>query len=140
MAKLTLTHNHIKYKLDEFYKSMMFQYIMDMDSINRDERDILLFIFRKTIHFNKYSDRLGIYFISKSVGIGQVKTRQIIKQLEALELIHVERSTGGRIKSEKKFHLFSLHNSVIEIIFTGWLDIKDSKNFDAVDEEEGEIY
>lgn len=136
MANLTLTHNNKKYKLDEFYKSLMFQYIMDMDSINKDERDILLLIFRKTIHFNKYSDRLGIYFISKSVGIGQVKTRKIIKQLEYLELIYVERSTGGRIKSEKKFHLFSLHDSTIETIFFAWLGVKGDKNFYVGDEEE----
>ncbi|MDM5264564.1 hypothetical protein PF327_10200 [Sulfurovum sp. XTW-4] len=128
MSKLSVTYHGEKYELDEFYKSLLFQRIMDGD-FNRDERDVLLVIFRKTLHFDKWYDRLGIYWLSKAVGIGQNKLRQTLKQLEAKGLLEVEHSKGGRTNGNQKFSQFSLANDFIFLIVDKWLDIKMDNDF-----------
>ncbi len=128
MNKLTYTYQGEKYKLDEFYKTLMFQRIMDSD-FNRNERDVLLVIFRKTLHFNKNSDRLGHYWLSKNTGIGEQSLRTVIRQLEAKNLLCVERSKGGRTQSLKKFHKFSLSSDLIFIVFEKWLEVKVDNDF-----------
>ena len=132
--KISLVLDGVSYTVDEFFKSMVFQYIMDDESLDRDERDVLLLIFRKTLHFNKWSDRLGIYFMSTSIGIGQVKTRKAIKQLEDKHLISVERSKGGRVANNKKFHLFEIHGDFVSTVFGAWKLIKENQGFDIDDE------
>lgn len=126
--KLQITYNDECFELDEFFKSMMFQQIMDGD-FNRDERDMLLVISRKTIHFNKWYDRLGIYWLSKAIGIGQNKTREVIKQLIAKGLIEVEQSKGGRTESNKRFSKFSLSNELVFLVVDKWIKIKEKNNY-----------
>lgn len=128
MGKLRVTHDDESYVLDEFYKSMMFQQIMDGD-FSRDERDMLLVISRKTIHYNKWYDRLGIYWLSQAVGIGHNKTRQIIRQLEAKGLIEVEHSKGGRTESNKRFSKFALANDLVFLVVRKWIEVKEDNGF-----------
>ena len=128
MSRLQVTQNDETIELDEFYKSMMFQRIMDGD-FNRDERDVMLVIFRKTLHFDKWYDHLGIHWLSESVGICQSKLRKTIKQLEAKGLIEIERSKGGRIDSHKKFSKFSLANDFIFLVIREWVEIKEDNDF-----------
>jgi len=130
MSKLSVTHHGEEYELDEFYKSLLFQRIMDGD-FNRDERDVLLVVFRKTLHFDKLHDRLGIYWLSKAVGIGQNKLRQTLKQLEAKGLLAIEHSKGGRTDSNQKFSQFSLANDFISLIVDKWINIKIDNDFNA---------
>ena len=128
MSKLSVIRNEEKITLDEFFKSMMFQRIMDGD-FNRDERDLMLVIFRKTIHFDKWYDHLGIYWLSKAVGICQSKLRKTIKQLEAKGLIKVKRSKGGRTDSNKKFSRFSLSEDFIFLTVDNWIQVKEEQGF-----------
>lgn len=128
MSKLQVTYQDDNITLDEFYKSMMFQHIMNGD-FNRDERDVLLVVFRKTLHFDKWNDRLGMHWLSKAVGVGQNKLRQTIKQLEAKGLLEVEHSKGGRIDSSQKFSKFSLANDFIFIVVREWVEIKEEHGF-----------
>jgi len=128
VSKLQVTYQGDDITLDEFYKSMMFQRIMDGD-FSRDERDVMLVVFRKTLHFDKWNDHLGIYWLSESVGICQSKLRKTIKQLEAKGLIEIERSKGGRIDSHKKFSKFNLANDFIFLVVREWVEIKEDNDF-----------
>ncbi len=129
MSSLSVKYHGESIKLDEFYKSLLFQRIMDGD-FSRDERDVLLVVFRKTVHFDKWYDRLAIYNFSTAVGICQSKLRQTITQLEAKGLLDVEKSTGGRTDSTLKYHKFSLSNDLIFLVSDRWLEIKEENGYD----------
>ena len=128
MSKLKVTYQDDDIELDEFFKSLMFQRIMDGD-FSRDERDLMLVVFRKTLHFDKWHDHLGIYWLSGSVGICQSKLRKTIKQLEAKGLIELKRSKGGRIDSPERFSKFSLANDFISLVIREWVEIKEDNDF-----------
>lgn len=128
MSKLQVTYNGDEITLDEFYKSMMFQRIMDGD-FSRDERDVMLVILRKTLHFDKWYDYLGIHKLSQSVGVGENKLRKTINQLEAKGLIEIERSKGGRIDSPKKYNKFSLADNLIFLVVDKWIQVKENNDF-----------
>lgn len=125
MSSLSVTYSGESVKLDEFYKSLLFQLIMD-GSFNRDERDVLLVVFRKTIHFDKWDDRLAIFKFSKDVGVCQSKLRQTIMQLEAKGLLEVHKSKGGRTDSIKKYNKFSLSRDLVTLVTDKWIEIKES--------------
>lgn len=129
MSSLSVKYSGERVNLDEFYKSLLFQRIMDSD-FSRDERDVLLVVFRKTVHFDKWYDRLAIYNFSKAVGICQSKLRRTIAQLEAKGLLDVEKSTGGRTDSTLKYHKFSLSNDLIFLVADRWLEIKEENGYD----------
>ena len=128
MSDLCYSSDYGDIELDNFFKTLMFQRIMDGD-FNRDERDVLLVISRKTIHFNKWSDRIGIYTLSKLVGVGLAKTRQTLKQLEAKGLLDIERSKGGRTDSTKKYSEFSLSRDLIGLVVDKWENTKIENDF-----------
>ena len=115
-------------KLDEFFKSLMFQKIMDMD-LSRNERDVLLVIFRKTIHFEKWKDRIAMYWLSKACGVSLTTLRVTLERLENKSLIDIEKSTGGKSDSNKKYNEFSISNYLIESIYDKWENIKIDNNF-----------
>lgn len=114
--------------LDEFFKSLMFQRIMDAD-LNRNERDVLLVIFRKTIHYEKWTDRISMYWLSKAVGISDTTLRAAIERLENKSFIDVVRSTGGKSTSSKKYNEFSIHTYFVNMVFQKWEDIKLDNGF-----------
>jgi len=128
MANLKVTFRECEITLDEFYKSMMFQRVMDGD-FSRDERDLMLVISRKTLHFDKWYDHLSIHWLAGAVGMCQSKLRKTIKQLEAKGLVEVERSKGGRIDSPKKYSKFSLSDELIFIVVDDWHKIKEEQGF-----------
>ncbi len=115
--------------LDEFYKSLMFQYIMDGD-FNRNERDILLVIFRKTVHFEKWEDRISMYALCKAVGISETTLRATLERLEEKCLINIKRSKGGKcVYSNKKYNAFSLHTYLINAVYQKWEETKLENGF-----------
>ena len=114
--------------LDEFFKSLMFQRIMDSD-LNRNERDVLLVIFRKTIHYEKWTDRISMYWLSKAVGISDNTLRAAIERLENKSFIDVVRSTGGKSTSSKKYNEFSIHTYFVNMVFQKWENIKLDNGF-----------
>ena len=114
--------------IDEFYKSLMFQQIMDSD-LNRNERDVLLVIFRKTIHYEKWKDRISMYWLSKAVGISDLTLRATLERLENKSLIDINRSTGGKSTSNKKYNEFKIHTYFISMVFKKWENIKLENGF-----------
>jgi hypothetical protein len=114
--------------LDEFFKSLMFQQIIDAD-LSRNERDVLLVIFRKTIHFEKWKDRLSMYWLSKAVGISDTTLRAAIERLECKSFIDVVRSTGGKSSSSKKYNEFSINNYFVDRVYRIWEEIKRNNGF-----------
>ncbi|KAB7889734.1 replication protein [Poseidonibacter ostreae] len=115
--------------LDEFFKSLMFQQVMDSD-LSRNERDVLLVIFRKTIHYEKWNDRISMYWLSKTVGISPTTLRVTLKRLENKSFIDVTRSTGGKTVSSKKYNEFSIHTYLVNMVFKKWEEIKLYNGFD----------
>ena len=132
MTILSVTTQQNGYKetiqLDEFYKSLMFQSIMDGDH-PRNERDTMLVVFRKTIHFNKWSDHISMYWLSKAIGISENTLRETIKRLELKGFLTITKSKGGRTSSTKKFHSFSLSDEFLFMIFDKWYAIKEENGF-----------
>lgn len=128
MNTLTVTANDEQIQLDEFYKSLLFQHIMDGD-YPRNERDVMLVILRKTIHFNKWRDRISMYWFSKAVGIGEPTLKNTLQSLEAKGLLNVDKSKGGRTSSVKKYNSFSLSNELLLMIFDKWYQIKEENGF-----------
>lgn len=128
MSKLTVQYEGEEERLDEFFKSLVFQQIIDSKS-SAGEKLILSVIFRKTLHYDKWEDTIAMHWLSASVSICESKTRRIIKQLEAKGLITVTRSKGGKGNGAKRFHTFSLSNDFIFIIVDKWANIKGENNF-----------
>jgi len=132
MTNLSVTTHQNGYKeeivLDEFYKSLLFQNIMDGDH-PRNERDTMLVILRKTIHFNKWSDHIAMYWLSKAIGISESTLRETIKRLEFKGLLTITKSKGGRCSSAKKFHSFSFSDEFLLMIFDKWYTIKEENGF-----------
>ena len=111
-------------ELDEFYKSLVFQEILDSE-FTKYEKYVLLVVLRKTLHFNKWSDRLAMYWLSKATGIGVSKLRETIKQLELKGLLEIKHSKGGRTSSADKFNEYSLSEQLLFKVFNDWTDIKE---------------
>ena len=103
--------------LDHFYKSLMFQAIFDKD-FDRDERDLLLVVFRKTVHFNKQWDRISIAEFSQKAGPCEPRVRAALKRLQSKAFIDIKKSKGGRTSSRKRFNAYRLsvylHDDVLK--------------------------
>ena len=135
--KLTFEYMGDRIILDEFFKTLMFQQIMDA-RFSQSERDVLLVILRQTIHYSKFSDRICIHHLSVLVGVGLAKLRQTLKQLEAKGLLTIEQSKGGRTESRKKFSKFSLSQELISLVVKNWIEIKENNEFELMLEQEHE--
>ena len=109
--------------LDEFYKSLMFQKIID-SNFSRNERDVLLVIFRKTIHFDKWQDRLSMYWLTQAVGISRNTLKATLIRLDEKGLLDICKSVGGKTKSPKKYNEFGLSNYLINDVYSKWEQIK----------------
>ncbi len=107
-----------KNKINEshFFKSIAFQVIFDKD-FDRDERDLLLVLFRQTLHFNKVWDRLPICELSEKSGIGERKTKETLVRLESKALIDVVHSKGGRSSSRKRFNAYRMSAYLFDDFF-----------------------
>ncbi|PLY08343.1 MAG: hypothetical protein C0625_01790 [Arcobacter sp.] len=115
--------------LDEFYKSLMFQQLMDSD-LNRNERDVLLVVFRKTLHYEKWSDRISMHWLSKKgVGISINTLRVTLERLENKGLIEITRSTGGKSESSKRFNEFKISDYLLGTVYRRWEEIKIENGF-----------
>ena len=127
---MSLIVNHLGQKItvDHFFKTLLFQRIMD-DSFSRMERDVLLVIFRKTIHFDKWKDRICMYSLSKMSGVGRNRLFDVVKQLESKMLIEVDRSSGGKSESSLRFNGFQLSLEFLGLVVNQWLEIKEDNDF-----------
>ena len=120
---LTVTQDGETKPIDNFFKTLMFIRIMDGD-FSRNERDVLLVIFRKTVHFNKWDDRIGIHAFSKHVGVSLSILRRTIKDLVDKKIIDENKSKGGRIASPNKFNEYTLSTKFVFEVVEQWEKIK----------------
>ena len=111
-------------ELDEFYKSLVFQEILDSE-FTKYEKFVLLVILRKTLHFNKRCDRLAMHWLSKATGVGLTKLRETIKQLEYKGLVDINHSKGGRTSKKEKFNEYALSDNILSKVLHEWVGIKD---------------
>lgn len=109
--KKTITANEYSF-IDDSFKSLMFQKIMDL-KISRNERDILIVIFRKTISNNKWSGRISMETLASDVGISDTTLRLTLNMIESKKLIEINRSAGGKSENDKKYNEFKLSVSSI---------------------------
>lgn len=116
--------------LDEFFKSLMFQHIMDSD-LQRNERDVLLVVLRKTIHYDKWTDKISMHWLGKAAGLSDNTLRTAVKELIKKDILNIKRSNGGKTKSPNKFNEFSLNDEFINIVFMKWINIKIINNFEV---------
>ena len=98
-----------------FYKSLMFQAILD-NEFDRDERDVLLVIFRKTLHYNKQWDYISVGELSYLSGASERKTKEAVKRLESKAFIDVRRYKGGRSQSRSRFNAYRISAYMYEDI------------------------
>ncbi|WP_193151288.1 replication protein [Sulfurimonas sediminis] len=126
--QIVFDHNGKKYKIDEFYKSLLFQFIMDSNFL-RNERDLLLVIKRKTLHFGKVSDHLSFSWLMKATGLKRVTLRNTINTAEQKGLITIKKSKGGRIDSATKYSEYRISSTMLQYVGKEWLKIKDGEGF-----------
>ena len=128
MSRLTIattrSGEHEEIEIDEFYKSLLFQEILDSE-FSKYEKYVLLVVLRKTLHFNKWSDRLAMHWLSTATGIGMSKLRETLKQLEHKGLLNVQHSKGGRTEKRDKFNEYRLSDELLFKVFHSWYEIKD---------------
>lgn len=121
---LIISSNGDRYKLDEFYKSLVFQHIMDSDFL-KEERMLLLVIYRQTLHYDKWRDTLSNYQLTQKTGLDIRKARSSAEQLEAKGILEVKRSKGGRGSVHDRSHQYELSTDFILLVFRKWLEIKE---------------
>lgn len=117
--------------LDQFYKSIMFQKISDIANVDLYERTILFYIFRKTIHFNKWADRISMFKIKQDTKMSLTKVRQSVRSLERKNLIAINKSLGGHTSEKTKWNEFSIAESFIFHIHELWEIERDSLGIEA---------
>lgn len=107
---------------------MVFQNIMDGD-FHKEERMVLLVVYRQTLHYDKWKDTLSNFQLVKKTGLDVRKVRSSGEQLEAKGLIEVARSKGGRGTVYDRSHEYRLSTDFISMVFRKWLDIKEESGF-----------
>jgi len=120
-AKLTMTYDGISYPLDNFYKSLLFQEIMDSDLL-KEEKNVLLVISRKTIHFNKWVDYISNYQMVKMTGLTRLLLKRTVYQLESKGVITVSKSSGGRGGVDSRLNGYSISDDLIFKVGRYWVD------------------
>ena len=129
MSRLKASFRGESYVIDEFFKSLMFQTIMDASKLNRNERAVLLVVFRKTLHYDKRMDTLGIHWLSKAARIGEHTTRTAIKGLIEKKFLKKEISQGGQSSSKRRFNSFGISDGLLEIVFRQWIKLKEESGY-----------
>ena len=125
---LEITYNNQDIKLDRFFESLVYRYIIDTDfTIN--ERSILMFIARKTIGWDKLYDNIGFKEFTWSLNLSEKTIRKTINDL--LESGHIikEASKGGKSINRDKYSNYKLGNKILGNLIDEWIDIKELNGF-----------
>ena len=93
------------------------------------QKSILLFIARKTIGFKKINDHIGIKEFEWNLEVKDYTIKKNIKELEKLDLIEVEYSSGGKSQSRKRFNEYKISNNILSQLINEWLEIKENNDF-----------
>jgi len=124
----TVTYNDEPFEIDNFTKVLLFQQIVDME-VDKNIKSLLLYIHRKTLCFDKLQDRLAMYHLQKKLQLSELTLRKIIKEAEKKDLIKIERSAGGDMKSNKRFNLFMISPTLLSELIDNILEIRELNDF-----------
>ena len=124
----TVTYNDEDFEIDNFCKVLMFQNIVDMD-IDNNTKSLLLFILRKTLCFDKLSDRLSMHFLSKQLRISDKTLRNTVKNALNEKLIQVDYSRGGKTSSVSKYNSFALSDLLLIDLIDYVIEIREANDF-----------
>ena len=128
---LVMTTGGEDHAMDNFYKSLMFQEIMDGDLL-KEEKNVLLVISRKTLHYGKWVDYISNYQMVKMTGLYREILKRTISQLESKGIITVSKSSGVRGGVEEKLNGYSLSTDYIFLVCNKWLDYKEENKINSV--------
>ncbi len=125
---MIITYNNEEINLDYFFESLLYRHLIDM-KIKPIQKSILLFIARKTIGFKKITDHIGIKEFEWNLEVKDYTIKKNIKELEKLDLIEVEYSSGGKSQSRKRFNEYKISNNILSQLINEWLEIKENNDF-----------
>ncbi len=125
---MIITYNNDEINLDYFFESLLYRHLIDM-KIKPIQKSILLFIARKTIGFKKITDNIGIKEFEWNLEVKDYTIKKNIKELEKLDLIEVEYSSGGKSQSRKRFNEYKISNNILSQLINEWLEIKENNDF-----------
>ncbi len=125
---MIITYNNDEINLDYFFESILYRHLIDM-KIKPIQKSILLFIARKTIGFKKITDNIGIKEFEWNLEVKDYTIKKNIKELEKLDLIEVEYSSGGKSQSRKRFNEYKISNNILSQLINEWLEIKENNDF-----------
>ena len=125
---MIITYNNEEINLDYFFESLLYRHLIDM-KIKPIQKSILLFIARKTIGFKKITDNIGIKEFEWNLEVKDYTIKKNIKELEKLDLIEVEYSSGGKSQSRKRFNEYKISNNILSQLINEWLEIKEKNDF-----------
>jgi hypothetical protein len=120
--------NGFEFEVDYFSKVLMFQNIIDMDTDN-NTKNLLLFILRKTLCFDKLDDRLSMYLLSKQLKVSDKTLRNTVKTAQNDNLIKVVKSIGGHTKNSNRFNLFRLSDMLLMNLIEYIEEIRENNDF-----------
>ena len=125
---LEITYNNQDIKLDRFFESLVYRYIIDAE-FTVNERSILLFITRKTIGWDKLSDNIGFKEFTWSLNLSDKTIRKTINDLVDNKFIIKEASKGGKSINRDRYSNYKIGNKILSHLIDEWIDIKELNGF-----------
>lgn len=125
---LEITYNNQDIKLDRFFESLVYRYIIDTE-FTVNERSILLFITRKTIGWDKLSDNIGFKEFTWNLNLSDKTIRKTINDLVDNKFIIKEASKGGKSINRDRYSSYKIGNKILSHLIDEWIDIKELNGF-----------
>lgn len=125
---LEITYNNQDIKLDRFFESLVYRYIIDTE-FTVNERSILLFITRKTIGWDKLSDNIGFKEFTWNLNLSDKTIRKTINDLVDNKFIIKEASKGGKSINRDRYSNYKIGNKILSHLIDEWIDIKELNGF-----------
>ena len=125
---LEITYNNQDIKLDRFFESLVYRYIIDTE-FTVNEISILLFITRKTIGWDKLSDNIGFKEFTWNLNLSDKTIRKTINDLVDNKFIIKEASKGGKSINRDRYSNYKIGNKILSHLIDEWIDIKELNGF-----------
>ena len=125
---LNVTYNEQSISLDRFFESLVYRHIIDSD-LPINEKNILMFVTRKTIGYDKINDNIGFKEFTWNTKLSESTVRKIIKELVSKELLTKEVSRGGKSNSRARYTKYQLHRELLSPLIDYWIEIKEDNGF-----------
>ena len=99
----------------------MFQTIMDGD-FDKLERDFILVIFRKTVHWNKWKDKVSAYQMQKALGVSNKTFYAVRERVLAKGFIDIEIAYGGH---QGNLNIYGISDELCSYSIKKWIAEKE---------------